>query len=140
MANIGQVAQGRMLDWILGAPATAPTRPSVYAVGLSLGSPTSTSASEVTLGSSNYTRQTLGATAFPPSSTVASSAFVSNSNAASFTNLSAATAFSGIQIWDSVLSNNSGNMLFYGLLATARTTIAGDALVLAAGALTVSLS
>jgi hypothetical protein len=139
MANIGQVAQGRMIDWILGAPAAAPTRPSVYGVGLSLGSPTSTSASEVTLGSSNYTRQTLGATAFPPSSTVASSAFVSNSNAASFTNLSAGS-FSGIQIWDSVLSNNSGNMLFYGLLATARTTIAGDALVLAAGALTVSLS
>jgi hypothetical protein len=139
MANIGQVMQGRMLDWALGAPAAAPTRPSVYGVGLSLGSPTSTSASEVTLGSSNYTRQTLGATAFPPSSTVASSAFVSNSNAASFTNLSAGS-FSGIQIWDTVLSNNSGNQLFYGLLATARTTIAGDALVLAAGALTVSLA
>jgi hypothetical protein len=139
MANIGVVMQGRMLDWALGAPATAPTRPTVYGVGLSLGSPTSTSASEITLGSSNYTRQTLGATAFPPSSTVASSAFVSNSNAATWSNLSAGS-FSGIQIWDTVLSNNSGNMLFYGLLATARTTIASDALVLAAGALTVSLS
>jgi hypothetical protein len=139
MANVGVVMQTRLLDWALNAPTAAPTRPSVYGVGLSLGSPTSTSASEVTQGSSSYTRQTLGATAFPPSTTVASSAYASNSNPASFTNLSAGS-FSGIQIWDSVLPNNSGNMLFYGLLATARTTIAGDALVLAAGALTVSMS
>src|SRR5215471_3763108 len=139
MANVGVIMQSNLLNWALGAPVAAPTRPSVYGVGLSFGSPTSTSASEVTLGSSNYTRQTLGATAFPAATTVASSANVSNSNAASFTNLSAAS-WSGIQVWDSVLSNNSGNQLFYGLLATARTTIAGDALVLAAGALTVSMS
>src|SRR5262252_4665284 len=103
MANIGVGMTASMLNWVLGAPAAAPTRPSVYGVGLSLGSPTSTSASEVTLGSSNYTRQTLGATAFPPATTVASSAYMSNSNAASFTNLSAGS-WSGIQIWDTVLS------------------------------------
>jgi hypothetical protein len=64
---------------------------------------------------------------------------MSNTSAMSWANLSACS-ISGLQIWDTMLSNNSGNLLWYGLLAAPRTLSAGDALVIASGALTASLS
>jgi hypothetical protein len=136
MANIGQFATGAILHWIM-VPASSPTRPGTIGVGLSLGSPTSVSGSEIPNTSGYSTRQT-GQFASPASSP-AGSAFVSNTNAMSWANLSAAS-ISGLNIWDTTASNNSGNLLWYGLLAAPRTLSAGDALVIASGALTASLN
>jgi hypothetical protein len=136
MANISLFGATNMLHYVMGS-ITAPTRPPGCAVGLSLGSPTSVSGSEIPNTSGYSTRQTaLWAT---PASTPTGSAFLSNTSAMSWANLSACS-ISGLQIWDSMLSNNSGNMLWYGLLAAPRTLSAGDALVIASGALTASLN
>jgi hypothetical protein len=53
---------------------------------------------------------------------------------------SGAASITGIQIWDTVLTLNSGNMLYYGTLTTPRTVGVGDSLVIASAALTVSLA
>jgi hypothetical protein len=135
MANISQYATGAILHWIFNTGT--PTRPGAIGVGLSLGSPTSTSGSEIPNVSGYSTRQT-GLFASPASSP-AGSAFVSNTAAMSWANLSAAS-ISGLNIWDTMLSNNSGSLLWYGLLAAPRTLSAGDALVIASGALTASLN
>jgi hypothetical protein len=66
-------------------------------------------------------------------------ATVTNTAAITYSNLSVGT-FSAAQVWDTVLSNNSGNMLWYGALSVARITQAGDSLVFASGALTASLT
>jgi len=136
MANIAQFATSSMLNWVLSSTGAAPTRPAACAVGLSLGSPTSTSGSEIPNTSGYSTRQS---GQFAAATTVASSAYASNTVAMSWANMSAAS-ISGLQIWDTLLSNNSGNMLWYGLLAAPRTLSAGDALVIASGALTCSLN
>jgi hypothetical protein len=52
--------------------------------------------------------------------------------------LTAAT-FSGLQLWDTSAAT-SGNMVFYGTLATPRTLGVGDSLVIAAGALVITLA
>lgn len=136
MANISQYASGNILHYITGS-VTAPTRPPAAAVGLSLGAPTSVSGSEIPNTSGYSTRQTLLVST--PASSPAGSAFLSNTSAMSWANLSAAS-ISGLQIWDTMLSNNSGNMLWYGNLAAPRTLSAGDALVIASGALTMAMS
>lgn|SRR5574337_852015 len=132
MANIAAYAEKAMLDWVLGG--ATPTRPSAWGLGLSLGSPTSTSGSEITTGS-GYARQTVG---FAAAASPGGSA--TNTAAATFGPFSSSCYVSGLQVWDTVLSLNSGNMLWYGLLATARTLYANDTLVIASGALTISLS
>lgn len=135
MANISQYATGAMLHWVLNI-GTAPTRPAACGVGLSLGAPTSVSGSEIPNTSGYSTRQT--AVWGSPASSPAGSAFASNTSAMSWANLSAAS-ISGLQVWDTMLSNNSGNMLWYGLLAAPRTLSNGDALVIGSGALTAAL-
>lgn len=132
MANIAAYASKAMLDWVLGG--ATPTRPASQAIGLSLGNPTSLSGSEITTGS-GYARQTglFGAAQSPAGS-------ATNASAATFGPFSGAASISGVQIWDTMLSLNSGSMLWYGLLATARTVGVGDSLVMASGAMTVSLS
>jgi len=132
MANIATGMQTSLLNWALNNAAV--TRPTAWGIGLSLGSPTSTSASEIPVGSSNVTRQT---GSFAPATAVASSATCTNSNNVTFSNLSAGS-FSGLDIFDTA-ATAGGGLLFYGLLTTPRTTLAGDALVIASGALTVSL-
>lgn len=135
MANISQYATKALLDWVMGG--ASPTRPTAWGVGLSLGSPTSVSGSEITTGS-GYARQT--ANTFAAADTPTSSGTATNTTNMTFGPFSSACSISGIQIWDTVLSLNSGNMLWYGLLTTARTLIAGDLLVVNSGALTVSLN
>ena len=132
MANVSAYAEKALLDWILGG--ASPSQPATRAIGLSLGSPTSTSGSEITTGS-GYARQvaTFGAAASPGGS-------ATNNNAMTFGPFSGAASISGIQIWDTVLTLNSGNMLWYGLLATARTVGVGDSLVIASGALTITMA
>lgn len=133
MSNIAAYAEKALLDWVMGG--ATPTRPSAWGVGLSLGAPSSTSGSEMTTGV-GYARQspgTFGAAASPGGS-------ATNTAAMTFGPFSSAFSISGIQIWDTVLSLNSGNMLWYGLLATARTLAIGDSLVIASAALTCILA
>lgn len=120
-----------MLDWVLlGA---TPTRPGAMGVNISLGSPSSVSASEIALGS-GITRQTVS---FAPAASPAGSA--SNTVAMTFGPVSGACSVSGISIWDTASSTN-GSYLWYGLLSTVRTLGIGDSLVIASGALTITLS
>ena len=132
MANVAAYAEKAMLDWVLGG--ATPTRPSAWGLGLSLGSPTSTSGSEITTGS-GYTRQTAG---FAAAASPGGSATMNT--AQTWGPFSSTCSISGLQVWDTVLSLNSGNMLWYGLLATARTLLAGDYVIMASGALTISLA
>lgn len=132
MANIGAYLEKALLDWTLNG--ATPTRPATAAIGLSLGVPSSVSGSEMGTGS-GYARQTatFAAAASPGGS-------ATNNNNMTFGPFSSAASITGIQIWDTVLTLNSGNLLFYGTLATARTVGVGDSLVIASGALTCALS
>lgn len=131
MAAISAYAEKAMLDWVLGG--ATPTRPAAWAIGLSVGTPSSVSASEIATGS-GYTRQ--GVT-FPAAASPAGSA--SNSLAATFGPFSTGCTVQGVHVWDTSAAT-AGNMLWYGLLATARTLGAGDSLVINAGALTITLA
>lgn len=129
MAGIAAYAEKAMLDWVLGG--ATPTRPGAWSVNLSLGAPTSVSGSEIATGS-GWSRQTavFSAASSPAGSSV-------NSGAMTFGPALTAAVFSGLQVWDTVATG--GNMLWYGTLATPRTLGVGDSLVIAAGALTVTL-
>jgi hypothetical protein len=133
MANIGRGAYASMLDWSLKTSSIA--TPANLFVGLSLGSPTTVSFSEVGTGS-GYARQSM---AFAAAAVPASSASASNSTAASFGTFSSSAVISGIFLADSV-SNAAGSMLWYGLVATLRTPLPGDQVVLNAGQLAITLS
>jgi hypothetical protein len=131
MANVSAYAEKAMLDWILlGA---TPTRPAQTWAALSLGTPTSVSGSEVG-SNSGYLRQTatFGAAASPAGS-------ASNNGAMTFGPFSSSNAIQGIMVYDTS-TINSGNMLWYGTLQTARTVLPGDQIVVAAGALVVTLA
>lgn len=136
MANIAAYLEKALLDWSLGAGGGvgAPTRPATQAIGLSLGVPSSISGSEMTTAV-GYSRQTasFAAAASPGGSNT-------NANNMTFGPFSSAFSITGIQIWDTVLTLNSGNMLLYGTLATARTVGIGDSLVIASGALTCAIA
>jgi hypothetical protein len=133
MANISQPMTKAMLDWAL--TTGSPTRPAAWFGGLSLGSPTSVSNSEIGTGS-GYTRQT---TNFAAAGTPASSGTTINTVAMTFGPFSSAQSVSGLFINDSV-SSGAGVQLFQGLLATARSPGAGDTLVVASGALVITLN
>jgi hypothetical protein len=131
MANIGAFGAKQMLDWVLGGAAA--TQPSSRLAALSLGTPSSVSGSEV--GSlSGYARQStlFGAAASPAGS-------ASNTAAMTFGPFSSSAAIQGLLVYDTI-SLNSGNIWWYGTLLTARTVLPGDTLVVAAGALLITLS
>jgi hypothetical protein len=130
MANVASYAENLMLNFVNNAVAA--TRPTSWFGGLSLGAPSSVSGSEMA-NNSGYTRQSAsiaGATAGTQSNLVAMT----------FGPFSTAYSITGIQIWDTQGSTNTGNMLWYGTLSVARTVASGDSLVLAIGALTCTLS
>jgi hypothetical protein len=133
MANISQYMQLNMLSWVLGG---SPTKPAAWGVGLSQGSPTSTSGSEIST-TFGYTRQTVG---WGAAGSPTSSGTVSNATAMTFGPFTTAATISGIQVWDTMLTANSGNMLFEGLVAAARTLASGDSLVIPIGSLLVTLA
>jgi hypothetical protein len=120
-----------MLDWVLGGAAA--TQPASRLAALSLGTPSSISGSEVDTNS-GYARQTalFGAAASPAGS-------ASNTAAMTFGPFSSSNAIQGLLIYDTI-SINSGNIWWYGTLLTARTVLPGDTLVVATGALIVTLS
>jgi hypothetical protein len=129
--NLSAYAQKAMLDWVLlGA---TPTRPTTTAVGLSLGSPTSVAGSEVGTAS-GYT--VVGAT-WSAAATPATSGTTKNVNAMTFGSFLTAQSISGVIIKDTVATG--GNMLWQGLLATARTVGVGDQLVFNVDAITVTV-
>ena len=134
MANIGFGAYKSMLDWSLKVSTVA--SPAALFAGLSLGSPTTISFSEVAAGS-GYSRATIG---FAAAATPAGSASASNTVACTFGPFSSSAAISGIFLSDgSTIASN--NMLWYGTLTTARTPLPNDTLVLAASTgLIISLS
>lgn len=133
MSNIGVWSQKNMLDWVLlGA---TPTRPAGIWLGLSLGAPASNAFSEVG-SASGYARQSgiFGAAATP-----AGSGSASNNSAATFGPFSSSAVVSGLFVADSsVLA--VGNNLFFGNLATIRTPLPGDSLILAPGSLSITLN
>lgn len=131
MANISAFFAKQLLDWTLGGASA--TQPASRYVGLSLGTPTSVSGSEVN-SNSGYLRQTglFSAAASPAGS-------ASNTAAMTFGPFSSSAAIQGVHIWNTA-SINSGNMLWYGTLQTARTVLAGDSLVIDVGQLIVTLS
>ena len=133
MSNIAAYLSKAMLDWSLGGAAA--TRPSMRAVGLSLGLPSSTSASEVGTGS-GYSRQTGAATLF--SAVSLSVGFASNNTPLTFGSFSSSAVIQGLCIFDTTATG--GNMLYYGSFVTARTVLASDLLVIDTGGLVIQLS
>lgn len=120
----------QILDWTL---INAGTIPANRWAGLAVGTPTSTGGSEMnTL--TGYSRLTaLFAAANSPAGTA------SNSAPMTFGPFSSVGSVLGIHLWDGSPVASS-NMLYYGTLQTARTIGIGDQLVVAAGALTITLS
>ena len=133
MANVAQPMMKALLDWSLNAQTA--TRPTAWFAGLASGSPTSISNSEIAVGS-GYVRQAVG---FAAAGTPASSGTCTNSAAFTFGPFSSAQSISGIFINDSV-SSGAGVYLYAGLLSAARTVQPGDSLVVASGALVISMS
>ncbi len=131
MANISAYAEKAMLDWVLGG--ATPTQPASRYIALSLGTPTSVTGSEVQQ-TSGYLRQTglFGAAASPAGS-------ASNTAAMTFGPFSSSAAIQGVMVWNTA-SINSGSMLWYGTLQTARTVLPGDSLVIDVGQLIITLS
>jgi hypothetical protein len=131
MAGIAVYAQKAMLDWALDA--TAVTRPTTWAVGVSIGVPTSVSGSEIATAS-GFTRQalTMNAAASPAGS-------ISNANGMTWGPASSSVTVSGLQIWDNTISG-SGNMWWYGTFSSARAMNPGDVLVVSPGNLIIVLS
>jgi hypothetical protein len=132
MAGASAYLQAQMLNWAMGG--ATPTRPTKWAVGLSLGTPSSISGSEMSVA--GYTRQTCG---FAVAGTPASSATVSNSAAILFTINSACTIV-GINVWDTVLSSNSGNLLGWGTLSASSVFASGDVASFSVGAILLTLA
>lgn len=131
MAAISAYLEKAYLDWCLGGASA--TQPSARWAGLAAGTPTSVSGSEIgTL--TGYSRVTalFGAAASPAGS-------ASNTAAMTFGPFSSNGSILGLQLWDGSPVGSS-DMLWYGTLQTARTILVGDSLVIAAGALTITLS
>ena len=137
MAGIGAYLAGQILNVSLKQAASI-VSPSTLALAISLGAPTSLSMSEV-LSGSGYTPQTLTMSSV---STGGSIMVASNAVAVTYGPFSSAQSLSGVVITDTVAfsGGNQGDILYFGLLATARTVSIGDSLVVAAAALTVTLS
>lgn len=131
MSAICDAAEKLMLDWLF--TTASPTRPTAWFAGLHTAAPGDTATNEIATGS-GYARQTVTfATASSPAGTT------DNANALTFGPFSSAATISGISVWDgSTIGANTP--LWAGTLATARTLIAGDSLIVSAGNLDVTLA
>ena len=133
MAAIGTYAQAILLNWLLTSSA-APTRPATFGLGLATGAPTSVAGSEIGTAS-GYTRSNVTF-----ASAAAGVGTVSNTVALTYGPFSNAQSISGVAIYDTILTAGSGNILFFGNLATARTVGVGDQLVIGSAQLVCTLS
>jgi len=131
MPNISATTGKLVLDFICGGAAA--TQPGFRWAGLAWGTPTSTGGSELNT-SIGYSRITasFGAANSPAGS-------VSNNVAMTFGPFSSVMSILGIHVWDGSPVASS-NMMLFGTLQTARTVGVGDSLVVAVGALTITLS
>lgn len=131
MANISTYAAKFLLDVCLSGATFVPPQ---HAIGLGVAPPNSTVGSELGTAS-GYARQNVTFIA------AAAAGSASNVNAMTFGPFSSVCTISGIQLWDTTANSGTGNLLWYGTLATVRTVQqAGDFIVLAAGALVITLS
>lgn len=124
--NLSNTAENRLLDWINGLSATAPTAPLKVALVTAAGDD-ATAGTEVTGGS--YARQDLDVGAAVGGAT-------SNSADLVWTGMPAGTIV-GWEIWDSA---GSPVRLWYGPLNESKTLSAGDEYKIAAGDLDLSIS
>lgn len=134
MANLMTYTQKALLDWML--QGASPTRPAALYCGLSLTAPTSVASNEVATGSGYLRQSALFAAGVTTAGNVGSA---SNSAAMTFGPFSSSCVVSGLFLADTV-SSNAGTGIMYGNLSTVRTPLAGDSLVLAVGALSVTIS
>jgi hypothetical protein len=128
MTGIAGYSAGQMINWVLCGTGVQPT---VHGIGLSLGAPTSASASEIGTGSGLSRATVVFATATAGTS--------SNNASVSFGPALSAATITGMVVFDT-LAATAGNMLIFGNLATVRTLLSGDSLTIATGALTFSLA
>lgn len=133
MSNITDYAEKAMLDWVLGG--ATPTRPTAWGIGIQTGVPNDSTQSDGTaLLASCRLPVTFGAAASPGGS-------ATNTAAITFGTFLTAGTIQGVHIWDTVTQNGTGgNALWWGTLATARAVSSGDSLVIASGALTITLA
>ena len=134
MGNVHAYLEKAYLDWVFGGAAV--TQPASRLAALTYGTPFSTSIAQGTEHSSNqgYARQSvlMGIASSPAGS-------VSNTAAMTFGPFSSSAAIQGLLVTDTI-SINSGNILWYGTLLTARTVLPGDTLVISAGQLLVTIA
>jgi hypothetical protein len=138
MANISCWLEKAYLDWCL-LGAGAPTRPPAIHLGLAVGTPTSIASANAAAGSemgvaTGYTRMTV---TFGAANSPAGTA--SNNNYVSFGPFSSNGSAIGCHLWDAQAVGSS-NCLWYGTLLNPRTFIPNDTLIVAPGALIVTLS
>lgn len=138
MANLSQLLAKNTLDWTLAA--AAPAQPAGNFVGLASVAINSTATTGEWATGISYTRMSGN---MAPASTPPSSAVASNSSNITFGPVSFATNLSvtasGVFISDSA-ATGAGTFLYWGSLAAARVLSSGDALVINAGALSITLS
>lgn len=104
-----------LLDWMLGG-AAAPADPGAHWLGLSYGSPTSVSASEIAVPSS-YARATVSAAEAGTDGIASAAANVI------YAACSYSLTVSGWQLWD---AQTGGSMLAFGLLSAATRPASGS--------------
>ncbi len=132
MAAISAYLEKAMLDWSLGG-AAAPPRPNAQWLGLAVGTPTLTSASEMnTLTGYSRLTCTMQAAASPQGT-------ASNGAGMTFGPFSSVGSALGAVLFDGSPVGSS-DLLWYGTLATARTFGIGDTLIFSPGALVMTLT
>jgi hypothetical protein len=139
MAGMGAYLAQLVLNVSLKNTASI-VSPGSVGLGLALTAPTSVSMFEV--GSlSGYTPQACGIGSVGAAGTQAS-----NSASCSFGPFTAAGSYviTGVVVKDTLAlgasNGNVGNLLYFGMLSAARTVTSGDSLIVAAGALTITLA
>jgi hypothetical protein len=135
MANIGQYGQNSVLLWFNLSLSPTPrwvalsTAAAPGSLGLGL-------SGEINSTGSGYSRQGKAAATDFWGAVAGTPATQFNLSAMTFGPFSSNANLSAIGILDSLANLGTGNLLWYGLLATARNITAGDSLIIAASALT----
>jgi len=139
MTAVSAAAGKLLLDFYWNT--TTATRPTNWYANLSLGSPTNVSGSEIATGS-GITRQSVSMPAASTAAATNSSSTVANTAAMTYGPLAGASnSFSGIAIFHGTAvtdagTSGAGTYGWGALLATVRSAIIGDSLVISSAALT----
>jgi hypothetical protein len=133
MANIYATMTKVMLDWT--THAATPTQPAGFFMGLCSAAPTSVATNEVAAGSGYIRATCLMQAAVTTTGNLGSA---SNTASVTFGPFSSSQAIPGLFLTDSI-STAAGTVTWFGNFTTARTPLPGDTLVVAIGALTITL-